>query len=111
MDVEAIQTASMELIAFGGEAFSCFHEAIAHARTGRLEDAQASMEEGRRAIASAHEVQIDLLAAEGRGEDMAFSLLLVHSQDHLMSAMMFENVAREFIELYSERAEGRGDNE
>lgn len=100
MDKEAVIAASMELIAYAGEANACFHEAVASARKGDFAGAEGLIARGEKAIADAHKGQIDLLACEGKGDDLAFSLLLVHAQDHLMGAMMFESVAKEFVALY-----------
>lgn len=106
MDREAVQMASVGLIANAGDAFSHFRAAIDCAREGALEEAEAELAAGRQGIAEAHKAQIDLLACEGRGEGLELTLLLVHAQDHLMNAMTFESVAREFVELYRERAAG-----
>lgn len=103
MDREAVQMASVGLIANAGDAFSHFRAAIDRAREGALEEAEAELAAGRQGIAEAHKAQIDLLACEARGEGLELTLLLVHAQDHLMNAMTFESVAREFVELYRER--------
>lgn len=106
MDIESVQMTSMGLIAHAGDAFSHFQSAIERAREADFSEADAEIEAGRQAIADAHKIQLDLLATEARGEDLSLTLLLVHAQDHLMSAMSFETVAREFVTLYRERSEG-----
>lgn len=104
MDKIRMQDASVMLIAYAGDAYGHFNQAIVCAREDDFEAADAEMAAGRVSIAEAHKSQLELLAAEGRGECLDFSLLLVHAQDHLMTAMSFENIAREFITLYRERS-------
>ncbi len=36
----------------------------------------------------AHDAQSDLLSAEADGKDLAYSILMVHAQDHLTMALM-----------------------
>lgn len=105
MDIESLQMASMGLIAHAGDAFSHFRSAIDRAREADFDEAEAEMEAGRQGIADAHKIQLELLAAEAKGEDLSLTLLLVHAQDHLMNAMSFETTAREFVTLYRERSE------
>lgn len=104
MDKTQIQDVSVMLIANAGDAYGHFNQAIACARKGDFEAADAEIAAGRTSIAAAHKSQLELLAAEGKGNELDLSLLLVHAQDHLMMAMSFENVAREFITLYRERS-------
>ena len=106
MDKERLQETSVLLIAYAGDAYGHFNEAINQARAGDFEEADRELAAGRESIAEGHKAQIELLAAEGRGDDLTFSLLLVHAQDHLMMAMSFENVARQMIELCRDRTSG-----
>ena len=38
-----------------------------------------------------------------REKDIEYSIMLVHAQDHLMTTIMYERVAKEFITLYKEK--------
>ena len=58
---------------------------------------------GEEQLTLAHEAQTELLAEEAQGNDIEYSILLVHAQDHLMTTIMYERVAKEFISLYKER--------
>ena len=100
MAPEEVQIACMQLIAAAGEAHADFYNAIEKARNLDFDGAESDLVAGKKAIAEGHKAQMGLLAAEGKGELGEIGLLLVHSQDHLMGAMMFETVAREFVTLY-----------
>ena len=76
------------------------------ARHPRISQAQLTMREMENStnecIVRAHESQTDLLRAEVSGEEIEFSLLLVHAQDHLMTTITFGRLAEEFVRLYRE---------
>lgn len=104
MDKAEVQAVSFRLVAHAGAASSLFGDAIGAARDGRFDDVDRLIEQGDAEIVAAHQTQTALLREEVSGEDMAFSLLLVHAQDHLMSTIMFERVAKELIEMYRRMA-------
>lgn len=102
MNKEELQSMSFQLVAHAGEASACFYEAITCAKSGSYEEANEKLELGDKAIVKAHEAQTDLLRAEVAGEDIAFSILLMHAQDHLMTTALLGRMAREFISVYKE---------
>lgn len=51
-------------------------------------------------MSQAHESQTGMLTKEAQGEHMDVTLLAVHSQDHLMTAIAFKDLATEIIDLY-----------
>lgn len=108
MNREEIQSISFQLIGYAGDAFSSFFQAVDMARKGETEEAERLLKEGKAQLTKAHQTQTQLLTAEACGEDIAYSVILVHAQDHLMTTIMYERIAKEFIALYKER---RGDYE
>lgn len=93
----------MGLIINGGEAKSCAMEAIAAAKVADFEGADQKMAAAQAALIEAHHAQTSLLTQEARGEQLDITLLTVHSQDHLMTAITFVDLAKEIIELYRSR--------
>ena len=102
MNKEELQSMSFQLVAHAGEASAYFYEAITCAKRVSYEEANEKLELGDKAIVEAHEAQTDLLRAEVAGEDIAFSILLMHAQDHLMTTALLGRMAREFISVYKE---------
>ena len=103
MNKEELQSMSFQLVAHAGEASAYFYEAYhVVAKSGSYEEANEKLELGDKAIVEAHEAQTDLLRAEVAGEDIAFSILLMHAQDHLMTTALLGRMAREFISVYKE---------
>lgn len=103
MDKEKVQSVSFQLIGAAGDAYSSFLMAVEKARENDFEAAEEMMKEGRQHLKEAHNVQTELLTAEAGGEELAYSIIMVHAQDHLMNAIMFEKIAGELIFLYKER--------
>ncbi|WP_298579260.1 PTS lactose/cellobiose transporter subunit IIA [uncultured Olegusella sp.] len=97
------QAISLEIIANAGDAFSNFYQAIHSAREGNFNEADRLVEEGKKALNEAHNAQTRMLTEEAQGKDVPVGIIVAHSQDHLMSAILFECVAKEFILLYREK--------
>jgi len=96
------QELAMNIIVGGGEAKSLAIEAIAYAKEGRFEEAQKALMECEKALVETHEVQTDLIKKALSGDKMDVDLLMVHAQDHLMSAITVKDLAVQMIDLYRE---------
>lgn len=96
----------MGLIMHGGDAKGKAVEAIRAAKVSDFDTAHQLLCEANDALNTAHKSQTALLTQEAAGENVELSLLLVHGQDHLMTALTFIDLAKEVIELY-EKFEGK----
>ena len=85
-----------------------FFQAIDAAKKADYEEAERLIQEGKKSMKEAHDAQTDLLSAEADGKDLAYSILMVHAQDHLTMALMYERLASEFISVYKEMNELKG---
>ena len=90
----------MELIVKSGTARSLAMEALTHARCGEFEKAEEILGNSREAGRLAHKMQTALIAADGGEGKVPVTLLMVHAQDHLMTAMLVQDMAEEMIRLY-----------
>lgn len=90
----------MELIVKSGTARSLAMEALTHARCGEFEKAEETLGNSREAGRLAHKMQTALIAADGGEGKVPVTLLMVHAQDHLMTAMLVQDMAEEMIRLY-----------
>lgn len=90
----------MQLIMNSGNAKSLAMEAVQFARKNQLDLAKKTLEEADESMTVAHEIQTQLLVTEARGENYQFSLLLTHSQDHLMNALNAIDMAKEMVFLW-----------
>ncbi|KAF1297278.1 PTS mannose transporter subunit IIA [Enterococcus sp. JM4C] len=90
----------MGLIMYGGNAKSDAMEAIAAAKEGKFDEADQKIADAEASLVEAHHSQTGLLTQEAQGNHMEVTLLTVHSQDHLMTAIAFTDLAKEIIALY-----------
>lgn len=103
MNREEAQMVAFQLISYVGDAFSSFFKAVEKARNGEFDEADELIKKGESELTNAHNAQTELLAKEAQGKDIEYSIMLVHAQDHLMTTIMYERVAKEFITLYKEK--------
>ena len=92
--------AAMGLIANGGNAKSLAFEAIRLAKKGDIDGAREKLKESDKSLLEAHNSQTNMLTKEAQGDHMHGTLLVVHSQDHLMNAITFRDLAGEMVDLY-----------
>ena len=92
--------AIMGLIVNAGNAKSDAMEAIQAAKNGEFEEADEKLKAAEAALLEAHHAQTKLLTAEANGEALLITLLTIHSQDHLMTSITFNDLAKEVIDVY-----------
>lgn len=102
MDANQLFELSFQIIMNSGEARSMAMEAISKARNGEIEEAKTMIKDARAEINKAHRHQTNLIQAEANGEKNDVTVLLIHSQDHLMNGMTVLDMAEEFINVYEE---------
>ena len=94
----------MGLIINAGMSRSLCFEALRQARAGQFAEADDLLRQAAEAANAAHGVQTRLIAAdEGEGK-IPVTLILVHAQDHLMTAMLARELVTELIELHRKLA-------
>lgn len=92
--------AIMGLIINGGNAKSSAFEAINAAKEGDFTKADEKLKESDGFLTEAHNAQTSMLTDEANGDHAKVTLLTVHSQDHIMNAITFRDLAGEIVDLY-----------
>lgn len=95
-----LETAAMELVGNAGESKSLSFEALALAKEGKYEESDAKLNEAKKSMLRAHEIQTQLICKEADGEDFKIGLLMVHAQDHLMCSILARELVQELINIY-----------
>ncbi|MCO6018290.1 PTS lactose/cellobiose transporter subunit IIA [Carnobacterium divergens] len=90
----------MGLIINGGNAKSDAMEAVHAAKNGDFKLANQKLKEADDSLLKAHRSQKEMLTQEGNGNHFVVSLLTIHSQDHLMNASLFRDLAVEMVVVY-----------
>lgn len=98
MDEKYLQQ-SMELIYFAGNAKSLAMKAIECAEADNFEEAENKLKEARKELSNSHKLQTGMMQEEISGTFIEKSILLIHSQDHFMSASLTCDLAQKFINL------------
>lgn len=91
----------LNIIIQSGDARSFAMEAIQCAKKGDFDQAGKLMEQCNEKLGCAHKEQTKLIHTEAEGGKTEISLLLIHAQDHLMTAMTVKDLANELIEVYT----------
>ncbi len=94
---------SMNIIANSGDARSYAFAALEEAKQGNFDKADELMKKSNEAATLAHKAQTELLFAEANGNKAEINVLLIHSQDHLMTSMLAAELIKEIILLYKDR--------
>ena len=99
MDEKKVQ-AIMNLIIYCGDGKSSAMEAIHAAKEGNFDLADEKIRAAEKSLLEAHHTQTEMLTQEANGDSVEMSLLMVHGQDHLMTGMMFKDLAKELVDVY-----------
>lgn len=96
-----IEELIFEIISHTGEARGLIFDSLKAARSGEFEKAKELMDKSDEEMKVAHNFQTKLIQEEING-DLKVSLLMVHAQDQLMTAMSEQQLITEMIEMYKE---------
>jgi PTS system cellobiose-specific IIA component len=90
------------IISHAGNAKSMCFQALRLARKGNFDDAEKFLNEAKNELYKTHDIQNKMIQEETSGKGQKISLLLVHAEDHLMSAMLVKDLITEMIEMCKE---------
>lgn len=91
------------IILHAGSARSFCFEALALARENKFEEAAERISEAKKELNAAHRMQTNLLQTEAGGEKHEVNLLLIHAQDHLMTAILAKDLIQEMVSMLQDK--------
>jgi PTS system cellobiose-specific IIA component len=91
---------AFSIILHAGDARSHALEALKYAREQKFSEAEESIAQAKTQLIAAHQIQTELLQAEARDEKQEINLLLIHAQDHLMTAILAKDLIEEMILMF-----------
>lgn len=97
--MEQLELQIMNIIINAGECKNHAYMALNLVNEGKYEEADKEMQLSEDSISKAHDAQTNFLQKEASGEKVEFSVLFVHAQDHLMTAITEKNLIMQIIEL------------
>jgi len=92
------ETVIFEIILHAGNARAEAYEALAAAKAGDFAKAAEHLAKAEEETGIAHRAQADVIQREAAGEKQEISLLFVHAQDHLMTAIAEKSLISQMIE-------------
>lgn len=87
------------IISLAGESKSLAYEALRLTKENKFDEAEEKMKEADSLLLKSHEFQTNLISREADGEKIEITMLFVHAQDHLMTAMSEKNLIKEMIDI------------
>lgn len=88
------------IIAHAGEARSIAYMALEEAKKNNFGKAEELIKKAKDEINQSHQSQTNLLVNEANGETASINVLLIHSQDHLMTSMLAIELVQEIVSIY-----------
>jgi len=92
--MDPLEMAIMNIIINAGDCKNHAYMALNMVNEGKYDDVEKELQLANDALAKAHDTQ-----TEAGGEKVNFSILFVHAQDHLMTAISEKNLIEQIIEL------------
>lgn len=108
MTREEITMLGFEIVAYAGDARSKLFEAISLLQDGEFTEANELRDKAEELLILANKSQLELLKTEVEGEGSPYSFILMHGQDHLMTAVLLKDMFKVFENLYLEFKPKRG---
>ena len=100
MDEKTVEE-SMQLILHSGNGRSMAIEAIKNmVKDGDTEKARKQIEEAGKEIGEAHDIQTSMITAECDDHPVEKNILLIHAQDHFMTALAVRDMANLMVDMY-----------
>ena len=97
-----------EIILSAGDSKTSSIEAIERARVFEFEEAWALIRKSETEMVAAHQFEKDLITEEANNSGKQYGVLMMHAQDHLMTAIIFLEMAQQMIKIYEELHELKG---
>ena len=97
--MEPLELAIMNIIINAGDCKNHAYMALGKVNEGKYDEADEEIKLANEALSKAHDSQTEMLQKEAAGEKVDFSILFVHAQDHLMTAITEKNLITQIIDL------------
>ncbi len=100
MNLEEISIVAMEIIAYAGNAKSCYMNALKQYKQKAMQKGNEYFQSGDKAMLIAHKSHHKLLTKEMNEQQPQISLLLAHAEDQLMNTETIKILVEEMKEIY-----------
>ena len=87
------------IILHAGNARAEAYDALRAAQDGDFARARQHLRQAEEEVGEAHKVQTDIIQKEAQGEKTDITLLFIHAQDHLMTAMSEKSLIENMVKM------------
>ena len=94
------ETIIFEIILHAGNARAEAYDALRAAQDGDFAKADEHLRQAGEEVKLAHRVQTDIIQKEAGGEKTEITLLFVHAQDHLMTAIAEKSLIENMVVMH-----------
>lgn len=98
--MEEMESICFRIISNAGQARSLIFEALQDAKGRNYFEAESKITEANKFFIEAHNLHTKLIQKEAQGNEIKFSLLLMHAEDQLMSTETIKHLVNEVIAMY-----------
>jgi cellobiose PTS system EIIA component len=91
---------NFQLILHSGNARSKVIQSLREYREGNVVESEALIKDAEQDLAVAHDIHFKLVQKEAKGEKVEFSMLFMHSEDHLMSTITMKELVKELLDIF-----------
>ncbi|GAB2317863.1 PTS lactose/cellobiose transporter subunit IIA [Alkalibacterium sp. s-m-22] len=89
-----------EIIASAGDARDLTYQALDNVNDGKIELAYELIEQAEKTMNDAHNAQTKLIQSEVQGEKIDGGLLMIHAQDHMMTAIAEHQMVKRMLPIF-----------
>lgn len=89
-----------EIISSAGEARDLTYQALDQVNDGNIEEAYELIDTAEKTMNTAHNVQTKLIQSEVQGEKIDGGLLMIHAQDHMMTAIAEHQMVKRMLPIF-----------
>lgn len=100
MQTQELEAIIIELLVNAGSARSLALSALQSARKGDFVSAEQTILQSHDAMKQAHKIQTQLIGLDEGSGKLPVNLITVHAQDHLMNAIVIQDLAEDLMTLY-----------
>lgn len=98
-----VQEKAFQIIADSGDSLSYSMEALQAIQAHDLDQGEKLLAEADKKLLSAHKAHTELLVAEAKGEEINFTMFLLHSESHLNNAEISKGYVSAILQIYKEK--------
>ncbi len=95
-----IEQMIFEIIASAGDARDLTYQALDKINDGNIDEAYELIKKAEKTMDTAHNAQTKLIQSEIQGEKVDGGLLMIHAQDHMMTAIAEHQMVKRMLPIF-----------